>query len=93
MYRNIIQTRPYKAKSLIEIFFKAFHGDKGSIHQKESTIINFHALNNITSKFIRIKMREGEGEIDKPSIISGGFIKKFTPHVQNLAQLRNSHQC
>ena len=62
-----------KAKLLIGIFFKAFCSDKWSIQQKDSTIINFHASNNITSKFIKKKLREVEGEIDKYSIIVGGF--------------------
>lgn len=46
---------------------------KGSILQKDITILNMYAPNNRDSKYIRQTMIELQGEIDKSTIAVGEF--------------------
>lgn len=43
---------------------------KGSIHQENITILNIYASNNKVSKYMKWKLKQLQGKIDKSIIIT-----------------------
>lgn len=46
---------------------------KGAMNQEDTTILKMYASNNRTLKFMRQKLAEAKGEINKSIIIVGNF--------------------